>query len=366
MAAATAFRDRHVVPHAAGWELDRRMPVDALQAAAHAGLLGLLVPPALGGLGLGAVGTARVLETLSYGCMAFAFSLVVHNNLAGAIARSGSPDQQRRYLPAMLAGDRIGAFLLTEPGVGSDATKIATTARRTGGGWVIDGAKAWVSNAAAAGVLAVYAQTDPAAGHRGIAAFLVDADAAGVVREPPYALMGGHALGTGGFRFEGVEVGDAQVLLPPGEGFRGAMAGIDLARAVVGAACAGMLQCGLDTAVGYTGGRQAFGQRIADFQGVRFQLADVATDLEAARALTYGAARAIDAGADATVAAAHAKKFATRAAVRGLATCMQVRGAAGFRHDMPLARHLACAKMAEWLDGATEIQNVVIARRLFG
>ena len=280
--------------------------------------------------------------------------------------RNGSPEQHRRFLPDLLQGGRIGAFLLTEPTGGSDAAAIRTTAAATGQGrWRIDGAKAWVSNGAIADLLSVYVQTDADAGWRGIGCFLIEADRAGVIREPAYDLMGGHALGTGGFRFEGCEVAADDMLLAPGAAFKAAMAGIDLARVTVAAMCCGMLRSALDCALDYTTTRQAFGQATASFQGLQWMLADAATDLRAARLLTYDAACELDAGGDATEAAAHAKKFASRVALTRIADCMQAMGAAGYHGDYPLARHLSMAKMAQYLDGTTEIQNVVIARKLF-
>ncbi len=362
--AARTFAREVIAPNAARWEDERRYPREAFPEAAARGLCGLVVPAEMGGSGLGATAMARVMEVLAGADMAFSFGLVVHNNLAGAIARHGNPEQVERYLSDLVAGRRVGAFLLTEPQGGSDAAAILTRAGREGGGWVIEGEKAWVSNGAGADVLSVYAQTDPALGWRGIACFLVDADRPGVVREPPYRLMGGHALGTNAFRFEGCRVGGETLLLGPGDGFKAAMAGIDLARVNVAAMCCGMMGVGLDRALAATAGRRAFGQAIADFQGIQWMLADAATDLEASRLLAYEAARRLDADEDATLAAAHAKKFATRAALTRLADCMQAMGAPGYRADCPLSRHLACAKMAQYLDGTTEIQNVVISRAL--
>ena len=361
---AQAFAGDVVAPNAAQWEASRTVPRAALGQAAAAGLCGLIVPVELGGLGLGATATARVMQELAAADMAFAFCLVVHNNLAGNIARNGTAAQAQRYLPDMLSGRRIGAFLLTEPKGGSDAAAIETRADREGDDWTLDGEKAWVTNAAVADILSVYAQTDPAAGWRGIACFLVAADAPGVERLAAYQLMGGHAMGTGGFRFTGTPVAAEDLLLPAGTAFKAALAGIDLARILVGAMCCGMLQAGLECALDYAVKRRAFGQSTASFQGLQWMLADAATDLEASRLMTYDAARRLDAGADTTVAAAHAKKFASRAALARLADCMQAMGAAGFRADYPLARHLAGAKMAQFLDGTTEIQNVVIARSL--
>lgn len=266
----------------------------------------------------------------------------------------------------MLDGSTLGAFLLTEPGTGSDAAAITTSAMANGDRWILNGEKAWVTNATEAGLLSVYAQTEPGSGSKGIAAFLVRADQPGVIRENAYDMLGAHASGTGGFRFDHVELDASQLFVPPGLAFRAAMEAIDIARIVVSAMCAGMLRRGLETAVDYIKNRQAFGAPLSERQGLQWMLADVATDLEASIALTRAASAALDAGDPSMgVRAAHAKKFATRVTMDGLSQCMQALGANGFRQDWPLARHLACAKMAQYLDGTTEIQNVVIARSLF-
>ena len=228
----------------------------------------------------------------------------------------------------------------------------------------MDGEKAWITNGAVADVLSVYAQTDAAQGWRGIACLLVDGDAPGIEREPPYALLGAHALGTTGMRFSGCRVPAADLLLAPGQGFKAAMAGINLARALLAACCCGMLAASLGAAIDHAAGRRAFGRTTLEFQGLEWQLADVATELEAARLLTYRALAVMDAGDSGVVEAAHAKKFASRAAFSGIAACMQAMGAAGLRQTHALARHLACAKAAQYLDGTTEIQNVVLGRSL--
>ncbi len=364
VAAARTFAAEFVAPNARGWEEQRRFPREAIAAAGDAGLTGLLVPEALGGAGASPTVLARAMEELAAADFAFAFALVVHNNLAANIARNGTDAHKERHLPAMVAGRRIGAFLLTEPGMGSDAAAVATRARRDGGGWRIEGEKAWVTNAAAADILSVYAQTDTAAGWRGIACFLVDAGAEGVSRTEPYSLLGGHAMGAGGIALADVAVPEEAMLLGPGDGFKAAMGGIDLARATLAAMMCGMMRAGLECAIDYAASRRAFGQSTAEFQGVQFLLADAATDLEAARLLAYEAITRVEAGAGAAPMAAHAKKFATRAALARLADCMQAMGANGARADYPLARHLAGAKLAQFMDGTTEIQNVVIARHL--
>ena len=363
--AARAFARDMIEPNVGAWEGAGSVPKEAFREAAARGLCRLAVPASMQGHALGVPAVALVAETLAAACMASAFALTVHNNLARGIARYGSTGQQQRWLPGLSTGSHIGAFLLTEPQGGSDAAAIETTARRDGKNWRLDGVKAWVSNAANADLLSVYAQTDVSAGWRGIACFVVDAGAEGVIREPAYRLLGGHALGTGGFRFEGCRIGGDDLLVPPGEGFKAALAGVDFARVTVAAMCCGMIGKSLEVALGHGAGRRAFGKSVLEHQAVQSLLADAATELEAARLLTARAATVLESGTGGhTLAAAHAKKFATRAALGRIADCMQAMGANGFRADYPLARHLTTAKMAQYLDGTTEIQNVVIGRAI--
>ena len=361
---ADDFGKTVIAPNAQSWNKQGRVPEAVFKQAAALGLCRLLVPESLGGLSLSVSALAAVMSSLAKHCFASTFSFVVHNNLAANIARNASETLRNDVLPAMMQGSRVGAFLLTDPQGGSDAAGITTQAVASPSGWMIDGVKAWVSNGSFADVLSVYAQTDPQAGSRGIGCFLIDAQTPGVIREAPYQLMGGHALGTSGFTFQGCEVGLERVLVAPGRGFRAAMQGIDLARINVAAMCCGMLESALATAMEMTSKRRAFGQAVINFQGLQWMLADVATDLEAAKALTWRAAELADLGEGATIVSAHAKKFATRVALNGIAQCMQAMGADGLRTDHPLARHLAAAKMSQFMDGTSEIQNVVISREL--
>ena len=361
---ARTFAAEHITPYAADWELNRIVPVKTFREAAAVGLSGVLVPKELGGHGASHIAAAKVLEELAGACFAFTFGLWVHNNLLNAIARNGTPEQIARYVPVMLAGERVGAFCLTEPGAGSDAAAITTRAKESAHGWRLSGEKAWVTNGTHADVFGVYAQTNPAQGWRGIASFLVSGDTPGLVREAPYTLLGGHAMGVTGLRLTDCPVPEADLLFGPGDGFKAAMRGITMARTFVGASCCGILTSSLKTALTYGAKRQAFGKPLLTFQGLQWELADVATDLEAARLLTYQAAAALDQGEAAIAEAAYAKKFASRVALTGVSQCMQVMGAMGLRTDTPLGRHLATAKITHYLDGATEIQNMVISRTL--
>jgi len=366
LAVAERFAAEVMAPAAAGWERDRAAPRDAFARAAEAGLCGLFVSRAAGGHDLTCLERIALWEMLAAADFGFTFSLVVHTAFATAVERAGSAELRQRFLPPMLSGQALGAFLLTEAHGGSDAAAIRTLARRDGEDWVVTGAKTWVTNAASADLLHLYVQTDPAAGWRGIAALVVEADRPGVVREAPYHMLGGHSMGVGGFRFEEVRVPAGQMLFPPGEGFKAALGGITIARIVVAAMCAGMMQRALDLAVATVRERQAFGRRLADFQGLQWRLADVASDIHAIRCMAADAARRVDAGTDAQIPAAHVKKLAPARALEGLAACMQVMGADGLKQDSPLPRHLAAAKLAQYMDGSTEIQNVVIARHLLG
>jgi alkylation response protein AidB-like acyl-CoA dehydrogenase len=310
-----------------------------------------------GGQGLSFSCKLRAFEEIARHDFAFAFALINHHNAVARFARDGQPAMVARLLPRMIAGEVIGCAGLSEPGVGSDFGGLQMAAKRADGGWILNGAKAWITNAAVAGLSVAYAQTDKAQGYRGIACFAIEADRPGFNREAPFELHGGHAIGVGGFRLVDYFAPDEAVLHPPGQAFKAALAGINGARAYVAAMCCGMLQASLETAVRYTRERKTFGQPVLDHQGVRWKLVDAATDLEAARLLTYRAARLIDEGGDAVLPAAYAKKFATEMALRRIADCIQAMGANGLRAEYPLARHLACAKIAAYTDGSIEMMN---------
>jgi alkylation response protein AidB-like acyl-CoA dehydrogenase len=364
LAAAGEFAAKEVRPHAADWEKAREMPAGVFETAAAAGLVSAILPRDVGGAGATMFCAARMAETLAAADFGFTFALKVHANAANAVARRGTDEQRHRLLPDMIDGRRIGAFCLTEPEVGSDATAIACQATKETGGWSVTGQKAWVTNGVNADVMSVYVQTDAEQGWRGIANLLIEGDFPGLTRTAPYDMLGGHAAGLSGLVFDNCRVPDNNTLLSPGEGFKAAMAGINMARMFVAAICCGMLGDSLNRALEYGARRMAFGKPILSNQGLQWELADVATDLEACRRLTDHAARTLDAGEAGIAECAHAKKFATRAAVRGISACMQAMGAAGLRDDEPFARHFAAAKMCEFLDGTTEIQNVVISRTL--
>lgn len=363
---AIDFSRSAVAPNAQSWEDARHMPVDTLRAAARAGLVGLEIPEEYGGFGGRFRLKARVAEEIARDCFAFSFSFINNMGLAGKIARDAPAELAKRYLPEMMAGEVFGCTALSEPAAGSDFAAISTSARKVDDGWILDGEKAWITNAAAADLIFLYAQTNPDLGWRGVAGFLIDAREDGVERLEPTEMMGGHAIGVGGFKLQDHFIADNRLISSPGDGFKAAMNGVNAARTYVATMCCGMTEAAIELTADYASHRPAFGTTISAFQGLRWDLADAQTDVEAARLLAYRAIISVEAQKDAEIHAAHAKKFAARIADKHLTKCMQIMGAAGLKRDYPLGRHIACARIANYVDGTTEIQNERIARNLIG
>ena len=361
---ARRFALERVAPCARGWEQERHFPLETLRAACAEGLASIEVPVELGGHGFGYSTKMRVAEEIAKVDFAFAFSLINHANAMARILRAAPADIAARLLPRLATGELIGCTALTEPEAGSDFAAIRTLARKVEGGWLVNGTKTWITNAAAAGVIIAFAQTDLDKGWRGICALLIEAEHAGFLRDPALAVQGAHAIGAGGFRLHDYFAPEESLLFPPGDGFKMAMSNINGARTYVAAMCAGMLDAGLEHAVRYASARSAFGQKVIEFQGLRWKLVDAANDLEALRLLAYRSARLIDEGKDALEAAAHAKRFAGVRVLGHLDSCIQAMGANGLLADYPLMRHLACAKLAAYTDGSTEIMNERLGRAL--
>jgi alkylation response protein AidB-like acyl-CoA dehydrogenase len=352
---AQAFAREVVAPAAPRWEHERRIGLEAIGAAAAAGLTAIELPEAWGGLGLRFSCKAAATERLAAADFGFAMSLVNTANVAVKLAREAKESVARRWVADLVAGRRIGCTALTEPGAGSDFAAIRTSATRVAGGWRLDGEKAWITNAAVADVVIAYAQTDPGARAAGIAAFVVDAARSGFVRAPAFALAGQHTIGTGGFRLDGYLAADDELLQPPGQAFKAALRSINGARTYIAAMCNGMVGEGLRIAARYGAERHTFGRPLADHQGWRWRLAEADTDLAAGRSLVDAAAACVDSGADAQLAAARAKLFCTRMAERHLAALAQAMGAEGLRESHPFGRHGVGARVASFVDGSTEM-----------
>ncbi len=351
---AALARDQ-VAPQAARWEHERRIGHEALAAAVEIGLTRLQVPVAFGGLDLSFGCKARVAELLAGADFGFTMSLINTQNVAALLARKAKPEVAARYLPDLIAARRLGCTALTEPGAGSDFSAITTLATRCNSGWRISGAKAWITNAAQADVVVLYAQTEPGAGARGIAGFVIDGRREGFERDPAYALGGQHTIGTGGFRLDGYLAHDDELLYPPGAAFKAAMASINGARTYIAAMCCGMVGEALRVASVYGEQRRSFGRALAEHQGWRWRLAEAASELAACRLMVALAAGQIDAGQDAQLAAAQAKLLATRLAERQIPALAQAMGAEGLREHHPFARHAMGARVAGFVDGSTEM-----------
>ena len=354
---ARALVDDHVRSEVPGWERSGRYP---RELAAASGLTALFVPERAGGLGLSYPDGMRVFEQLGRGDAAFAFSLSMHNAVAAALHGAGSPELIATWGERLRTGDALGGFSLTEPQAGSDATAITTVARPDGQGWRVNGRKAWVSLAGEADLFLVVCHTGDGAGHRDIAVMAVDGRAPGVSFPRIYDKAASAFLPIGEMLLDDAP---AQELVPAGTGMRAALAAIDVARCDIAAIATGLHAESLDTALRYARERQAFGERVLDFQGIRWMLADAATDLAASRLLVQAAAERLGTP-EGPVAVAHAKRFAPDAALRAAITCSEVLGAYGWLNDHPLARFIALAKMLQVVDGTAEVQRLVIARDL--
>ncbi len=364
-AVRTFVRDR-VAPAAAEIDRTAAYPRDLMREAAALGLAGVTLPVEWGGAGRRTIVYALAIEAIAFGSATLAVSLVVHNSLAvEPVLHAGTPSQRQSWLRRLGSGEALGAFALSEPDAGSDAAHQKTRARADAGGYILSGVKTWVANAAAADVAVVTAVTDPDAGARGLTAFLVPFDAPGVVRTPLDSL-GVRGLGCMDVSFDDVRVPAEARLGEPGQGWTIAMRALDGGRVAIAAQALGVGQAALDEAVAYARTREAFGVPIGTFQAIQFQVADLVTDLEAARLLMWRAADARDRQPRASVEAAMAKLQASEAAHRAADRAMQILASAGYRRGSTIERLFRDVRAAEIYQGTSEVQRMVIAHGILG
>jgi acrylyl-CoA reductase (NADPH) len=362
---AREFAEQVVAPHAEKWERERAWPVETLRhACVEPRLAAVEVPTDRGGLGLPFRARVRVAEELAKVDFGFAFALINHHNAAVRLAEAGTATAAEQFLPRLLSGELIGCTAMSESEAGSDFAAITTSAKSVPGGWLLNGAKRWIGNAAGADLFLTFAQTDANARGKGIACFLVDASSPGFERHKPEPLLGVHAAGIGGFALHDYFAPEEHLLYSPGEGFRLAMASVNKARTHVAAMAAGVLCTSLRQATDFAQERNAFGQPLLKHQGLRWTLVDVATTHEALQLLTYRAANLIDHKHDAQRAAAMAKKFAGDHGPAAVLTCMQTLGARGLLQSTGFHRRLAAAKAMCFADGTTEMMNERIGKFL--
>ena len=362
--AARVFAAEELAPHAARWDEDKHFPVDVLRKAAGLGFAGLYVREDVGGSALTRLDASIVFEQLSYGDVPTAAFLSIHNMVSWMIDRFGSEDLRHRYLPRLTSMELIASYCLTEPGSGSDAAALATTAKRDGDHYVLTGSKAFISGAGTSDIYLVMARTG-AAGAKGVSAFVVEKDQPGVSFGAQERKMGWNAQPTAQVNLDGVRVSEANRLGGEGEGFRFAMAGLDGGRINIASCSLGGAQLALDTAREYLLTRKQFGQALADFQALQFRLADMATELDAARLMVRRAAAALDArDPKATRYCAMAKRFATDTGFEVANQALQLHGGYGYLKDYPLERIVRDLRVHQILEGTNEIMRVIIAREL--
>jgi alkylation response protein AidB-like acyl-CoA dehydrogenase len=329
------------------------------------GFMGVLVDEEYGGSGLDYVSYALIVEELNRGDASVGITMWAHNSLCtNHIALFGSPEQKRRWLPPLTSGEVLGAWGLTEAGSGSDAAALRTRAEPGDGGWVLNGGKAFITNASVGGLAVVMARTDPAKKARGISAFVVEKGTPGFSAGRPYRKLGLHASDTAELIFEDARVPAAHLLGEPGQGFVQAMQVLEGGRIAMAAMAVGIGQAAVDQAVKYMKQRSAFGKTLAEFNGLQGMIADLATDIEVARLLTLRAAWLKDAGRPAMHAAARAKVFASEAAMKAATKAVQIHGGAGYITEFPVERIFRDAKLTEIGEGTSEIQRMVIAREI--
>ncbi|HXA94252.1 MAG TPA: acyl-CoA dehydrogenase family protein [Candidatus Dormibacteraeota bacterium] len=362
---ARDFADKEVRPIAEAIDRDARFPRETVARMGELGLMGIAVPEAYGGGGSDTVAYALALEEVARACASHAVIMSVNNSLyCDPVLKYGSEAQKVRFLTPFAAGRKIGCFALTEPEAGSDASNQSTLATRDGDAYVLDGRKVFVTNGREASAALVFAQTDRAAGHRGISAFLVEKGTAGFTVVKTEDKLGIRASDTAEFLFERCRVPAAQRLGEVGQGFRIALGTLDGGRIGIAAQAVGIAAAASAAAIAYARERKSFGVPIGQHQMVQWMLADMATAIEAARLLTLRAAWLKDSGASFGPEAAMAKLFASETAMRVTTDAIQVHGGYGFIKEYQVERHFRDAKITQIYEGTSQIQKLVIARHL--
>lgn len=359
------FAEGEVAPHVRRWDEEETFPAEIVAKLGQMGYLGAIFPEELGGAGLGYVEYCIILEELARVDPSLALIVAAHTSLcANHIYLAGTEEQRRRYLPKLASGAWLGCWSLTEPEAGSDAAGTRTTAVRQGSEWVLNGAKTFTTNAAEAHVCVAMAVTNRAAGHRGISAFIIEKGTPGFRLGKKEAKMGMRATSTGEVIFEDCRLPASQLLGGEGQGFVDSLRVLDGGRISIAALSIGIAQGAFDASVKHARQRKQFGRPIAEFQAIQHKLVDMAVSLDAARLLTYRAARMADQGRRMTKEASMAKLFASEMAVRAAGEAVQIHGGYGFIKDYPVEKLYRDVKLCTIGEGTSEIQRLVIARQL--
>jgi alkylation response protein AidB-like acyl-CoA dehydrogenase len=363
---ALTFAKERIAPFAVEWDEKSHFPVDVIRETAALGMAAIYVPAEQGGSGLSRLDGALVMEALAYGCPSISAYLSIHNMVAWMVGKFGSDGQRRQWMPKLASMEWLSSYCLTEPGAGSDAAALATSARQEGSDYVLNGSKQFISGAGSAEFYFVFARTGDR-GANGISAFAVLKDTPGLSFGALEKKMGWNAQPTRQVIFENCRVPAANRIGEEGRGFRFAMSGLDGGRVNIGACSLGAAWCALDKAREYALERKAFGRAIADFQALQFKLADMATELEAARLMIYRAADALDrADPQASMYSAMGKRMATDLGFKIVNDALQVHGGYGYLKDYGLEKLVRDLRVHQILEGTNEIMRVVISRKVLG
>jgi alkylation response protein AidB-like acyl-CoA dehydrogenase len=360
------FAAAEIEPHAAEWDREHHFPRELFGKLAELGLMGACIPEEYGGAGADFLSYILVLEELSRADAGVGVTVAVHTSAVTLpILRFGTDEQKSRFVPPLARGEALGAFALTEPEAGSDAGSLRSAATANGDGWTVSGGKQWITNGRYAGTFLFFARTDPdTPGAKGVSAFLLDADHVEVTRDEEK--LGLNSSVTNDIVVEAAEVGRDRLLHEEGKGFEVAMATLDGGRIGIAAQALGIAQAAYEAARAYSLERKQFGKRIAEFQAIQWKLADMATEIDAARMLVYRAAWLKEQGRPHTEEGAKAKLFASEMARRQTAEAIQIFGGYGYTKEFPVERYYRDAKITEIYEGTSEIQRLVIARSILG
>ena len=365
-ALAREFAQAEIEPNASQWDREHGFPRELFAKLAEVGLMGVCIPDEYGGAGADFLSYILVLEELSRADAGVGVTVAVHTSAVSLpILGFGTDEQRSRYVPPLARGEAIGAFALTEPEAGSDAGSLRTAAAADADGWSITGSKQWITNGGFGGTVLLFARTDPdTPGPKGVSAFILDGDQVRVTREEEK--LGLNSSSTVDLAIEGAHVGRDRLLHEEGKGFSVAMSTLDGGRIGIAAQALGIAQAAYETARAYALERRQFGKAIAEFQAIQWKLADMATEIDAARLLVYRAAWLKQEGRAHTEEGAKAKLFASEVARRQTAEAIQILGGYGYTKEFPVERYYRDAKITEIYEGTSEIQRLVIARSILG
>jgi alkylation response protein AidB-like acyl-CoA dehydrogenase len=363
---ALTFAKERLAPFASEWDEKSHFPVDVIRETAALGMAAIYVPAEQGGSGLSRLDGALIMEALAYGCPSISAYISIHNMVAWMVGKYGSDAQRSAWMGKLASMEWLSSYCLTEPGAGSDAAALKTSAKRSGGHYVLNGSKQFISGAGAADFYFVFARTGDE-GADGVSAFAVMKDSPGLSFGALEKKMGWNAQPTRQVVFDNCKVPAANLIGEEGRGFRFAMSGLDGGRINIGACSVGAAWSALDKARQYSTERKAFGRPIADFQALQFKIADMATELEAARLMIYRAADALDrADPQASMYSAMAKRFATDLGFKIVNDALQVHGGYGYLKDYGLEKLVRDLRVHQILEGTNEIMRVVVSRKLLG